>query len=281
MQPFNKYYPPDWTPDKGTVNKFVGKHPYGDRARKIDQGILIVRFELPFNIWCTGCDNHIGQVVSGAKKKMEEWDPEDTGVIALQDNATKEGLENDVMYRLEHDIVDKKKFDESIPRLTQLQHINDQQWADPYTRSQQLRKQLREEKKRDKVIHEENERIKDKHSLQIELLPETTKDVIDARSIEYHHGNDTLDKKKLSTAVSPLFKNESSSQHETVLSHIAKVHTRLKMDPFYQPNPFTPTAVKKLTQKRLVDVNVISVKKKKVDNDDSVHLVSYTDSDSD
>jgi coiled-coil domain-containing protein 130 len=44
MQPFNKYYPPDWTPEKGSVNKFVGKHPLGDRARKIDQGILIVRF---------------------------------------------------------------------------------------------------------------------------------------------------------------------------------------------------------------------------------------------
>jgi len=60
MQPFNKYYPPDWTPDKGSANKFVGKHPLGDRARKIDKGILIVRFELPFNIWCEGCDNHIG-----------------------------------------------------------------------------------------------------------------------------------------------------------------------------------------------------------------------------
>ena len=29
----------------------VGKHALGDRARKLDQGILITRFELPFNIW--------------------------------------------------------------------------------------------------------------------------------------------------------------------------------------------------------------------------------------
>ena len=28
-----------------------GKHALGDRARKLDQGILITRFELPFNIW--------------------------------------------------------------------------------------------------------------------------------------------------------------------------------------------------------------------------------------
>lgn len=29
----------------------AGKHALGDRARKLDKGILIVRFELPFNIW--------------------------------------------------------------------------------------------------------------------------------------------------------------------------------------------------------------------------------------
>ena len=29
---------------QGSVNKFIGKHPLGDRARKIDQGVLIVRF---------------------------------------------------------------------------------------------------------------------------------------------------------------------------------------------------------------------------------------------
>lgn len=53
MQGFNmgRYYPPDFDPTKGGLNKQQGKHPLGDRARKVDQGILIVRFELPFNIW--------------------------------------------------------------------------------------------------------------------------------------------------------------------------------------------------------------------------------------
>ncbi|KAM0750955.1 DUF572-domain-containing protein [Meredithblackwellia eburnea MCA 4105] len=63
MQGFNKYYPPDWEPDRGSLNKFHGKHALGDRARKLDKGILIVRFELPFNIWCGSCENHIGQGV--------------------------------------------------------------------------------------------------------------------------------------------------------------------------------------------------------------------------
>ncbi|OMJ27654.1 Coiled-coil domain-containing protein [Smittium culicis] len=52
----NKYYPPDWEPSKGSINKFIGHHPLRDRAKKLDQGILIIRFEMPFNIWCGGCD---------------------------------------------------------------------------------------------------------------------------------------------------------------------------------------------------------------------------------
>jgi hypothetical protein len=34
-----------------TLAMATGKHALGDRARKLDQGILITRFELPFNIW--------------------------------------------------------------------------------------------------------------------------------------------------------------------------------------------------------------------------------------
>ncbi|KAH9413936.1 hypothetical protein DERP_009535 [Dermatophagoides pteronyssinus] len=59
----NKYYPPEWNPSKGSINKFRGSHPLRERARKLDQGILIIRFELPFNIWCDGCNNHVGMGV--------------------------------------------------------------------------------------------------------------------------------------------------------------------------------------------------------------------------
>jgi len=66
----NKYYPPEWNPSKGSINKFRGSHPLRDRARKLDQGILIVRFEVPFNIWCEGCKSHIGKGVRyNAEKK--------------------------------------------------------------------------------------------------------------------------------------------------------------------------------------------------------------------
>lgn len=65
---FNKYYPPDYDGEKHkslnayrgwhhpschfpTLTASIGKHALGDRARKLDKGILITRFELPFNIW--------------------------------------------------------------------------------------------------------------------------------------------------------------------------------------------------------------------------------------
>uniref|UniRef100_A0A0B7AM81 Splicing factor YJU2 n=1 Tax=Arion vulgaris TaxID=1028688 RepID=A0A0B7AM81_9EUPU len=59
----NKYYPPDWDPRKGSANKRVGQHPLRDRAKKLSQGILVIRFELPYNIWCGGCGSHIGMGV--------------------------------------------------------------------------------------------------------------------------------------------------------------------------------------------------------------------------
>jgi len=73
MQGFNRYYPPDFDPKThDTLNNYHGKHALGDRARKIDKGILITRFELPFNIWCGSCEAHIGMGVryNAEKKKV-------------------------------------------------------------------------------------------------------------------------------------------------------------------------------------------------------------------
>ncbi|KAG6467207.1 hypothetical protein ZIOFF_074978 [Zingiber officinale] len=67
----NFYYPPEWDPKKGSLNKFQGQHPLRERARKLDQGILIIRFEMPFNIWCGGCNHMIAKGVRfNAEKKQ-------------------------------------------------------------------------------------------------------------------------------------------------------------------------------------------------------------------
>lgn len=76
MQGFNKYYPPDYDPNKhSSLNSYQGKHALGNRAHKLDQGILVVRFELPFNIWCGTCNNHVGMGVryNAEKKKIGNY----------------------------------------------------------------------------------------------------------------------------------------------------------------------------------------------------------------
>jgi len=53
------------------LNKFHGQHALRERARKLDQGILIIRFEMPFNIWCGGCNSMIAKGVRfNAEKKQ-------------------------------------------------------------------------------------------------------------------------------------------------------------------------------------------------------------------
>ncbi|XP_053320612.1 probable splicing factor YJU2B [Spea bombifrons] len=72
----NKYYPPDFDPAKhGSLNRYRNSHPLRERARKLSQGILIIRFEMPYNIWCDGCKNHIGMGVryNAEKKKMGNY----------------------------------------------------------------------------------------------------------------------------------------------------------------------------------------------------------------
>ncbi|CAM8876546.1 unnamed protein product [Rhodiola kirilowii] len=67
----NFYYPPEWTPNQGSLNTFHGQHALRERARKIDQGILIIRFEMPYHIWCGGCNSMIAKGVRfNAEKKQ-------------------------------------------------------------------------------------------------------------------------------------------------------------------------------------------------------------------
>lgn len=67
----NFYFPPEWTPQQGGLNKFHGQHALRERARKLDQGILIIRFEMPYNIWCGGCHSMIAKGVRfNAEKKQ-------------------------------------------------------------------------------------------------------------------------------------------------------------------------------------------------------------------
>lgn len=69
-----RYYPPD----ASNPPEFNGSsHPLGRRANKISQGILTVRFELPFAVWCDHCTPPaiVGQGVrfNAEKKKVGNY----------------------------------------------------------------------------------------------------------------------------------------------------------------------------------------------------------------
>ncbi|KAK4187183.1 hypothetical protein QBC35DRAFT_499239 [Podospora australis] len=58
MQGFNmgRYVPPDQEGLVSSGNALLKKHPLGSRASKLSShGILTVRFEIPFPIWCAHC----------------------------------------------------------------------------------------------------------------------------------------------------------------------------------------------------------------------------------
>jgi len=72
----NFYYPPDFDPKlHGSANGYQGVHHLRERARKIDQGIIIIRFEMPFNVWCLSCNNHIAMGVryNAQKSKVGKY----------------------------------------------------------------------------------------------------------------------------------------------------------------------------------------------------------------
>eukprot|EP00117_Sycon_ciliatum_P004595 scpid55137/ scgid2373/ Coiled-coil domain-containing protein 130; 9 kDa protein len=71
----NKYYPPEWRPEMGSINKYRNSHPLRDRARKMHEGVMIIRFELPYNIWCGGCGKHVGMGVryNSEKRKVGNY----------------------------------------------------------------------------------------------------------------------------------------------------------------------------------------------------------------
>ncbi|TAQ89362.1 hypothetical protein B7494_g2353 [Chlorociboria aeruginascens] len=78
MQGFNmgRYVPPEKEGIE-SGNQIHGKHALGARANKISQGILTVRFEMPYPIWCTTCPKPtiIGQGVrfNAEKKKVGNY----------------------------------------------------------------------------------------------------------------------------------------------------------------------------------------------------------------
>ncbi|KAH8977698.1 DUF572-domain-containing protein [Lactarius hatsudake] len=212
MQGFNKYYPPDYDDAKHkSLNSYRGKHALGDRARKIDQGILITRFELPFNIWCGTCNAHIGMgvrynaekkkigmyystpiflsgasatfavntryvVVSGARRKEEDWDPAENGGFAVHDTEGKTEPVDPLAALEKTTDAQTHATKVQAPRLEQLEDLSAHYNEDPYAHSQRARKRFRAEKKVEQARADADTRLKEKYGLPAELALERADD---------------------------------------------------------------------------------------------------------
>ncbi|XP_017782604.1 PREDICTED: coiled-coil domain-containing protein 130 homolog [Nicrophorus vespilloides] len=217
----NKYYPPDYDPKVGGLNKFKGVHALRERGRKAHLGILIIRFEMPYNIWCDGCNNHIGmgvrynaekkktgmyyttpvyefnmkchlcdnhfiiktdpgnldyQIISGARRQENRWDPLQNEQIVPETKETQKKLFDDSMYKLEHGNADASIAESSKPRLVNLFNRNEDTWADNYTANQKLRAAFRSQSKEVKMKAAVDNALLKKSSLNIALLPESEED---------------------------------------------------------------------------------------------------------
>ncbi|WOL09352.1 Coiled-coil domain-containing protein [Canna indica] len=244
----NFYYPPEWDPKKGSLNKFQGQHPLRERARKLDQGILIIRFEMPFNIWCGGCNSMIAKGVRfNAEKKQvgnyystKIWsftmksacckheiviqtDPKNCEYVIISGAQRKtedydiEDAETfalpadelvDPFYRLEHQEEDLRKKKEAEPLLVRLQRVSDSRHADDYNLNRSLRTRLRNQKR--KVVEEE--KTSRKMGLGIRLLPPSKEDTATAAAIRFPSKFDKNRKdKRAAIKASSIFPQSSTS----------------------------------------------------------------------
>jgi hypothetical protein len=81
------------------------------------------------------------------------------------------------MYKLEHDVEDKKKESATIPIIEQLQEQSLEYWKDDYSSSQLVRKKFREEKKARLAEEKKDAIVIEKMGLAIPLVKEQAVDI--------------------------------------------------------------------------------------------------------
>ncbi|KAJ6151604.1 Coiled-coil domain-containing protein [Penicillium chermesinum] len=252
MQGFNmgRYVPPD---QEGVLsgNQIARKHPLGARARHLQtKGALIVRFEMPFAVWCTTCKPHetiIGQGVrfNAEKKKIgnyystpiysfrmkhtvcDGWieirtDPANTAVAARGNCNSPTGTrpdpaEKDPFAKLEGKAEDKLRAQTESGRILELQERQARDWDDPYAQSRRLRKKFRAERKVLEKREADREAIKDKMGLGIDLVDETEEDRRKAGLVDFGDGQGLADSMaSRATRVKPMFESKRPSDVKSV-----------------------------------------------------------------
>ncbi|KAG5668907.1 hypothetical protein PVAND_016820 [Polypedilum vanderplanki] len=223
----NKYYPPDFFSNAKQMSKgldaYHGHHRLRERGKKAHLGIIVIRFEMPYNIWCDGCKNHIGmgvrynaekqkvgnyystpiyefkmkchlcdnyfiiktdpknldyEIISGARRQENRWDPTQNEQIVPETKETQRKLFDDAMYKLEHGVKDQKTAEDAKPALCKLFQRNEDVWRDSFEANSRLRAQFRKTKKEMKSAEDADNSVLNRTSLtgSVKLLPESEED---------------------------------------------------------------------------------------------------------
>ncbi|CAD5211630.1 unnamed protein product [Bursaphelenchus okinawaensis] len=222
----NFYYPPDFNyKTHKNLNNYHGTHALRERASKIKEGILVIRFEMPFNVWCLGCNNHVGmgvrynaekkkigmyyttplyefrmkchlcdnyfvirtdpknfdyEMVEGLRRQDKRFDPSDIDNLGAVDRTFQQKLAGDAMFKAEHQTDDKKKAGDEEHQIEKLIRIK-QRDKSSYDANCELRRQFRYQKRALNEQRAADNDLKQRLSLNIDLMPSTSEDHVMAQ----------------------------------------------------------------------------------------------------
>lgn len=159
-----------------------------------------------FRMKCHLCVNYIEMqtdpancdyvIVSGAQRKEERWDMESNEQVLPTEHETKQKLETDAMFRLEHGEADRGTLQRALPTLSHLQEAQNV-WKDDFALNSLLRRRFREKKKAVQEKEERDQALQAKASLAIPLVPETEEDRRLAALLKFHTLDSYEDKQRL------------------------------------------------------------------------------------
>ncbi|KAI6194400.1 Galactosylgalactosylxylosylprotein 3-beta-glucuronosyltransferase [Aphelenchoides besseyi] len=166
----NFYYPPDFNYKvHGNLNRYHGTHALRERAKKIKDGIIVIRFEMPFN-------NFDYELVDGLARQEIRFDPADVDNLPAVDRNFAQKLAGDAMFKAEHVRDDKTKSQSADGQIMEKKHLNEIRASDS-----EMQKRLSFEtvpllpsKNEDKTMAQRMLRLKD-----VKTLEERQKEVRD------------------------------------------------------------------------------------------------------
>jgi coiled-coil domain-containing protein 130 len=92
--------------------------------------------------FCFCFKNHDYVIISGAKRKEQRWDMGENEQIVTEEKSDIKRMNNDPMFKLEHEANDKAKIVKLMPTLVELEEAK-LKWKDDFSLNSMMRNKLR------------------------------------------------------------------------------------------------------------------------------------------